>query len=128
MKSSEYQDPLSAGVRFGRLVHEKRTAANLGLNELAGEVHLSRWFLSRLERGYFSDIRLTAVAKLVRRLSISMDELNVATGCTLTGDLLDLDSYLQAMFPTWPAEAIHAAARYCKLLDEKYSEKRGGDT
>lgn len=128
MKSSEPQDHLSTGVRFGRLVHEKRLAAKLSQNQLSSKVGLNRWSLSRLERGDFADIGLSVAARLARQLSISMDELNVATDCALSGDLLDLSSYLRAMYPTWPEAAIRAAARYCRLLDEKYSEKRGGDT
>lgn len=126
MKSSDSQNRLSTGVRFGRLVQKKRMAAKLSRNQLAADTQLSHTSISRLERGDFADIGLTATARLVQRLSISVDELNIVMGCALTDDLLDLESYFQAMFPAWPERAVHAASSYCRKLNEKFSKLKGG--
>lgn len=126
MESSELQNHLSTGARFGRLVRKKRLAEKLSRNQLAADTQLSHTSISRLERGDFADIGLATTARLVQRLSISVDELNLVMGCTLTGDLLDLDSYLQAAFPAWPERAVHAAANYCTTLDERFSKEQGG--
>src|SRR4051794_23201723 len=106
MKSLESASPRSIGARIGFLVHYKREALGASLTKFALETGLSRTFLSRLERGEFADVKVTSLAKLTRRLPLTAAEFCAATGCDLSTHLPEVEAYLRARYPEWPATAV----------------------
>lgn len=107
------------------MVHEKRMHAGLSLRQLSRETGLSHNYLSRLESGEFSDVKLTVLIRLTRRLAFSNQELYLATGCALTDELPEIESYLRAKYPEWSAFAVSAVSDYCRYTDEKQKGECG---
>lgn len=123
MKSLESASPRNIGSRIGFLVHYKREVLGVSLTKLALETGLSRTFLSRLERAEFADVKVTALAKLTRRFPLSVAEFSAATGCDLSTDLPEIEAYLRARYPEWPATAISQVTDYCRYHEQRYSKK-----
>lgn len=114
-------------MQLGLLVHEKRERARISLRQLERDTGLSHNYLSRLEAGEFSDVKLTVLARLVRRFEISLDELYLATGCKLTNELPEIEPFLRAKYPAWPESAVASVSEYCRYTYDK-NEEKGGTT
>jgi transcriptional regulator with XRE-family HTH domain len=125
MKSLESASPRSVGARIGLLVHCKREALGASLTKFALETGLSRTFLSRLERGQFADVKVTALAKLTQRVPLTAAEFCAATGCDLSTDLPEIEAYLRARYPQWPETAVSQVADYCRYHEQRYGKKGG---
>lgn len=62
-------------VRIGALIRDQRIAHDLTLQELAGFAGMHHPTLSRLERGYGGDVKLSTLRRLARALRVSVTAL-----------------------------------------------------
>ena len=106
---------------LGDLLRSRRETAGLSLTEMAAKLGISRPYLSRLERGEYSNPSPKVLIQLSKSLDILAEDLYAMTGCLLPADLPSFVPYLRAKHPDWPDLVIAELDDFCDFLKQKYS-------
>ena len=118
-KESDHHEPSASTL--GDLLRSRREAAGLSLTRMAAKLGISRPYLSRLERGEYSNPSSKILIQLSKGLGIRTEDLYAMTGCLLPTDLPNFVPYLRAKYPDWPDLAIAELDDFHDFLRHKYS-------
>lgn|SRR5208282_4559167 len=122
MGQRKESDHHESGVStLGELLRSRREAAGLSLTQMAAKLDISRPYLSRLERGEYTNPSSKILIQLGKRLNIRTEDIYALTGCLLPTDLPNFAPYLRAKHPDWPALVIAELDDFCDYLKHKYS-------
>src|SRR6202022_927934 len=100
MGQTKQSDHHESGVStLGDLLRSRREAAGLSLTQMAAKLGISRPYLSRLERGQYSNPSSKILIQLSKGLSIRTEDLYAMTGCLLPTELPSFAPYLRAKHP-----------------------------
>ena len=111
----------SVASTLGDLLRSRREAAGLSLTQMAAKLGMSRPYLSRLERGEYTNPSCKMLVQLGKGLDIDTEDLYAMTGCLLPTDLPNFVPYLRAKYPDWPDLAIAELDDFHDFLRHKYS-------
>ena len=106
---------------LGDLLRSRRESAGLSLTEMAAKLGISRPYLSRLERGEYTNPSPKILIQLGKSLDIRIEDLYAMTGCLLPTDLPSFVPYLRAKHPDWPDLVIAELDDFCDFLKHKHS-------
>ena len=118
-KESDHHEPSASTL--GDLLRSRREAAGLSLTRMAAKLGISRPYLSRLERGEYSNPSSKILIQLSKGLGIRTEDLYAMTGCLLPTDLPSFVPYLRAKHPDWPSLVIVELDDFRDFLKHKYS-------
>ena len=104
----------------GSLIQEDRERAGLSLSQYATAVAVSRTYLSRLERGEYTNPSPEVLVRIAEARDLCTADLFLASGYMYPRDLPSFRSYLRATHPDWPAHAYDELADYLQYLEHKY--------
>lgn len=108
-------------MTLGNLLKARRESMGLSLNQLAIQVHISRPYLSRLERGEYAHPSPRILAQLAQRLQIRLEDLYALTGYMRAADLPSFGPYLRAKHPNWPELYYAELSDFYEFLKYKHS-------
>ena len=106
---------------LGDLFQQKRQNAGLSQRQLANELRVSRTYVSRLERGEYSNPSPQVLLRFAKRFDVDLNDLYAITGCMLPTDLPAYEAYLRAKHPEWPNAAIHDLVNYYEFVKQRHS-------
>ena len=102
---------------------QKREAIGLSQAGLAAEAEVSAPYLSRLERGEYTNPSPVLLMRIAQRLDIPLADLYAITGCLLPSELPGYEAYLHAMHPDWPADSVQELVDFYTFLKQRNSLK-----
>lgn len=106
---------------LGCLFQQKREDAGLSQRQLADELRVSRTYVSRLERGEYSNPSPQVLMRFAKRFDVDLSDLYAITGCMLPTDLPAYEAYLHAKHPEWPGAAIDDLVSYYEFVKQRHS-------
>lgn len=112
----------SAGnTPLGKLIRSRRQDAGLSLTQLASELGVSRPYLSRLERGEYTNPSSKVLTQLIRRFDLNVDDVYALSGNMFPEDLPNYGPYLRAKHVGWPETAYRELEDFYSFVKDKYS-------